>query len=82
MNLTSYSLLVWVLLISCYLCHSSEFFGRNFHQSFHQQPSGSSPDSEYYKILGISRDASELDIKKAYKKMVCFTIYFGIYLHF
>ena len=28
--------------------------------------------TDYYKLLGISRDASEDDIKKAYKKMVSY----------
>lgn len=27
--------------------------------------------ADYYKTLGISRDAGEDEIKKAYKKMVC-----------
>jgi DnaJ homolog subfamily B member 4 len=28
--------------------------------------------TDYYKLLGVSRDASDDDIKKAYKKMVRF----------
>ena len=27
--------------------------------------------ADYYKLLGIPKNASEDDIKKAYKKMVC-----------
>jgi len=27
--------------------------------------------ADYYKLLGITKDATEDDIKKAYKKMVC-----------
>lgn len=31
--------------------------------------------ADYYKTLGISRDAGEDEIKKAYKKMVCDTFH-------
>lgn len=32
---------------------------------------------DYYKLLGIDRNADENEIKKAYKKMVCRIIYFS-----
>ena len=35
--------------------------------------------TDYYKLLGISRDASEDDIKKAYKKMVSI-VHQGVYM--
>lgn len=31
--------------------------------------------ADYYKLLGISKDASEEDLKKAYKKMVAYIPY-------
>ena len=37
--------------------------------------------TDYYKLLGVSKDASEDDIKKAYKKMVRYD-YFSLAQHF
>lgn len=31
---------------------------------------------DYYKVLGVPRDAGEDEIKKAYKKMVCSAVIF------
>ena len=30
---------------------------------------------DYYKLLGVAKDAQDDDIKKAYKKMVCMNLF-------
>lgn len=60
-----------IITLGC-CCYASDFFGgRNFH-SFPGagKSSGGTTDDEYYKVLGVDKQATDKDIKKAYRKLV------------
>lgn len=58
--------LIALLLIGIIsLCYSSDFFGSHFGSHFGSNRSNS--NSEYYQRLGVSKDASDGDIKRAYR---------------
>ena len=52
-------------------CHHYVSFNFSFSQfTFHFAPVRSTMGADYYKLLGVDKNASEEDIKRAYKKMV------------
>jgi hypothetical protein len=66
---------IFLLLIFCLVQTSAlDFFGG---KSFNSFPPGGNPssstkkDDEYYKVLGVSAQSSENEVKKAYRKKVC-----------
>jgi hypothetical protein len=70
-NLSVVVLYLLIMLLGCF-CEGNEFFGGNFRSSGPAGPRGgpASVDSSYYDTLGVSREATEIDIKKAYRKLV------------
>jgi hypothetical protein len=71
LSTTTLNLLV---LLLCIVCKGNEFFGGNFRSSGPgagaRGGSPASADDSYYDTLGLSREANEIDIKKAYRKLV------------
>lgn len=44
-----------------------DFFGQQFHQQREEQPK--SQETELYDVLGLTKEASSEDIKKAFRKL-------------
>lgn len=66
-----YFILLFMVILALGCCQASDFFGsKNYHSFSGAGKATSGPDDEYYKILGVDRQASEKDIKKAYRKLV------------
>jgi hypothetical protein len=63
--------LITLLFFVISLCHQSKLaWTKDFFSGNRFSSSGSNPpvDNEYYDILGINRQSSEYDIKKAYRR--------------
>lgn len=68
MELRAVVILMVCMWVMCY--GANPFGGQKFH-SFGQGAKGAAPaDDEYYSILGVNRQATANEIKKAYRKQV------------